>query len=341
MTTTRKALPSKKSVLGKAPALVAAAGAAAALALFNARRASGAERQHPPIGRRLLIDGIHVHVAEWGQGSPVVLIHGNGTMVHDWAVSGLAERLARDHRVIAIDRPGYGYTERPRDRAWTPEAQAALIATTLRRIGVERAVIVGHSWGALTALALGLDHPEMAQGLVLLSGYYVPTVRPDAWAASGPAIPGLGDVLRYTIAPPLSAMIAPKLIAKVFAPRPVPARFAKGFPLALALRPFQLRGSAADSALMVPAAARLRDRYADLSVPTAILAGDGDGVVDPWRHAIALHQAIEGSTLQILPGLGHMIHYDAQDEIAEAVAMLQPNETPRAHVAGTRSRLAL
>ena len=85
-----------------------------------------------------------------------MLLHGNMLRAEDFVASGLVEELAKNHRVIAIDRPGYGYSERPRGRLWTAEAQAALVKQTLERLGVTKPAVVGHSWGTLVALELAL-----------------------------------------------------------------------------------------------------------------------------------------------------------------------------------------
>ena len=76
---------------------------------------------------------------------PVVLLHGNGTMGDDFELSGLVDEAAQRHRVWVFDRPGFGYTDRPRTTTWTPARQADLLARALRQIGVERAVVVGYS----------------------------------------------------------------------------------------------------------------------------------------------------------------------------------------------------
>ena len=308
----------RRSFAGAAALL--AAGAAAATAAVVYARAKRAERRNPPVGRILEVDGIRVHVHITGEGPPLVLLNGNGTMVQDWLISGLVDALRRDWRVICIDRPGYGYTGRPRTRLWTAPAQADLIRKTLRRLGIERPVVLGHSWGTMAALALALDHPEAVRGLVLLSGYYFPTKRLDVWAFAPPAIPILGDVMRYTVSPPLARMLAPRMIAKMFEPLPVPRRFTARFPLDLALRPWQIRASAEDSAFMVPGAAALVKRYRELDLPVEILSGTEDRVVTPERQAVRLRDRIEGAELTLVPGVGHMLHYFAHDEIARAAA---------------------
>ena len=97
-------------------AAAAAAGAAAATALILYRQARQAERDNPPRGRFMMIGGLWLHYVDRGQGQPIVLLHGNGTMIQDFALSGLLDRLAARHRVNAFDRPGFGHSTRPRGR---------------------------------------------------------------------------------------------------------------------------------------------------------------------------------------------------------------------------------
>lgn len=84
-----------------------------------ALRARAAELQHPPAGEFLEIDGVRLHYVERGAGPALALLHGNGAMIEDFAISGILDRLAQRYRVIAIDRPGFGRTTRPRPRIWT------------------------------------------------------------------------------------------------------------------------------------------------------------------------------------------------------------------------------
>jgi pimeloyl-ACP methyl ester carboxylesterase len=301
------------------PGLIAAGAAAAAAAVLNYQRGRAAERAHPPIGLFLEVDGVAIHYVEKGEGPPVVLLHGNGAMAEDFVLSGLMDRLAENHRVIAFDRPGYGYTERPRSRAWTPASQAALLRRAVQHLGVEEPVLIGHSWGAIVAMAWALAYERDLAGLMLMSGYYYPTPRSDVLVFAPPGIPVVGDVLRYTISPPLSRLIAPKLVERIFAPRPVPRRFADGFPLELSLRPWQLRASAEEVGLMIPWAAAHQHLYRNLRLPVTIVAGDQDRIITAQRQSMRLRADIPHSRLRVLPGLGHMIHYFAQDEIAASV----------------------
>src|SRR4051812_4928690 len=167
-------------------ALLASTVALGATALFIRARARKAEREHPPHGHFLDVDGVRLHYVERGHGPPIVLLHGNGAMIEDYEISGVLDLAADDHRVLAFDRPGFGYSSRPRNRIWTPAAQAELVHRALQRLGVDRPIVVGHSWGTLVALALALEHPKDVRGLVLLSGYYFPTARADVVLLSPP-----------------------------------------------------------------------------------------------------------------------------------------------------------
>ena len=190
---------SRVSKTSRAAIFVAMAASLAAMTACNIYRARKAEREHPPTGRFVTVDGVRLHYIEKGEGSPVVLLHGNVVTAEDFRTSGVLNLLARRHRVIAFDRPGFGYSDRPHGSAWSARAQANLIGDALVILGANRPVVLGHSWGAAVALALALNHPTSARGLVLLSGYYYPTWRADVVLSSPPAIPILGDLLRYSI----------------------------------------------------------------------------------------------------------------------------------------------
>ncbi len=300
-----------------------AAAGLAAVALANRRRADRAEQDHPPLGRFLEVEGVRLHLLDRGPDRPggrpaAVLLHGNGSMIEDMLSSGLVDRLAEGRRVIAFDRPGYGYSERPRGRPWTAERQADLIAGALERLGVTGAVVLGHSWGCSVAVQVALRHPSLVSALVLEGGYFFPTPRLDVVGMSAPAIPVLGDVLRHTLAPPLSRLLWPRLMRKVFGPAPVPPKW-REFPREMALRPSQLRAAAEESALMIPGAWAAQARYGEVRVPVAIVAGEGDRMADPAAQSARLHRAIPQSTYREVPGTGHMVHQTATDEVLAAV----------------------
>jgi pimeloyl-ACP methyl ester carboxylesterase len=333
----RSYLPSSQQAKRGGGLLAAGALALAGAAFIVNRRSAAAERSHPPLGSFVTSEGVRLHYVEHGNGRPVVFLHGNGVMIEDMLISRVFDQTALSCRAIAFDRPGFGHSERPRGQSWTAAEQAALLPRAFALLGIDRPIVVGHSWGTIVALALALDHPEHVSGLVLASGYYYPTARADVVLFSPPAIPLLGDLLCYTVAPLMGEAMAPRVFRKMFAPQPVPARFEEAFPVGLALRPSQIRASSEDASNMISDAKTLSERYAELSCPVAILAGDADGVVNYQEQALRLHKELSGSTLDIFAGAGHMIHHADPDRVVRAIRGLRVDTARRA----TESALAV
>jgi pimeloyl-ACP methyl ester carboxylesterase len=323
------------------PAIAGCIGAAAVLAasaIVNAHFARKAQRDNPPQGRFIDIDGVRLHYVERGSGPSLVLFHGNGTMIQDFQSSGLIDLAAEKYRVIVFDRPGFGHSSRPRNVIWSPQAQAGLFRKALDRLGVQHAIVLGHSWGASVAVALAVEHPSFVEALVLASGYYYPTARADVVASSVPAIPGLGDILSYTVSPIFARLMWPTILRKLFGPRSVPSKFAS-FPVEMVVRPSQIRAGAAEAALMVPAAFVAAKTYRELKMPTIILAGEDDRLVDIDTQSARLHDEVKQSKFQRIAGAGHMIQQSATsdvmaaiDEAAECIGALRRPEQTRAPV---------
>lgn len=307
---------------------------AAATATWVAVKARRAERENPPEGQFLVVDGVRLHYAEQGEGPVVVLLHGNAVALGDMEASGLMDALAARHRVIAFDRPGFGHSTRPRDRIWTPSAQADLFAKALQQLGVDSAFVVGHSMGTMVAAALALNQPQRVRGLALLGGYYYPSARIDALLVAPVALPVVGDVLRYTATPLAARAMLGKMVKVMFSPRPVPSVFHAVLSREMMLRPVQLRADAEDGTLMVPGALSVHNRYGELAnLPMLLVAGADDRVVDPESQSGRLHSELPHSTLEMVPDAGHMVHYDANVHalvVKAAKAAMEPARQPSA-----------
>src|SRR5471030_2204256 len=140
------------------------------LAAYTAIGVRGIERAHPPWGRFVEVAGGRLHLLELGSpdAPPVVLLHGASGNLQDMRLA-LGDRLASRYRVILVDRPGHGWSDRPDGPSGgSPARQAALIHQALERIGVTRAIVVGHSWSGALATAYALAYPANVTGLVLL-----------------------------------------------------------------------------------------------------------------------------------------------------------------------------
>jgi pimeloyl-ACP methyl ester carboxylesterase len=201
---------------------------------------------------------------------------------------------------------------------WTPCAQADLLALALKSLGADDVTVVGHSFGTMVAVELARGHPDLVHALVLMSGYYYPSVRVDALVGSIPAIPIVGDVDRYTVGPIFGAALRPVVERKLFAPAAVASSWSK-FPFEMTLRPSQLRAEASEAALMVPTAARMATSYGELTIPVQIISGEGDRVVDHASQSVRLATDLPRAKLTTLHGVGHMAHHTATDRVLHAI----------------------
>ncbi|MCA9668357.1 MAG: alpha/beta fold hydrolase [Myxococcales bacterium] len=153
------------STLLRTLALVALAGALSACPRFQRSMAELPRRpEHVEVGRE------RIFVLQQGAGdkTPLLLVHGYGSSTH--AYKRVLPALARDRRVIAIDLPGFGHSDKL-ERDYSPAALAHTVARLLRKLKVPRVDVVGHSWGASVALALTLAHPERVRRLVLIGAW--------------------------------------------------------------------------------------------------------------------------------------------------------------------------
>lgn len=126
--------------------------------------------------------------------------------------------------------------------------------------------------------------------------------------------------MRYTVSPVFARMLLGRTVKAMFAPQPVPGDFLPILVREMLVRPAQIGANAEDAAFMVPGAASLSKRYAQLTIPVTIFAGEADKVVDPETQARRLHTALRNSELHIIPGLGHMLHHAVPEQVVAAVA---------------------
>jgi pimeloyl-ACP methyl ester carboxylesterase len=299
-------------------------GAGAAVTFIGARLI---ERAHPPRGRFVEIGGLRQHVVELGERAAaaaapaIVLLHGAGCNLEDMRLA-LGERLAARHRVILLDRPGLGWSERGGLDGSSPAYQAAMLNAVLERLEVQRAIVVGHSWGGLLALTLALDHPQRVAGLVVIAPPTHPWLGHSTWLNSAFGIPLFGWLFAHTLTLPFGALLITPGFRNAFRPEALPPGYMKRTAARLLLRPATLLANAADIAGLNASLQRQAERYGTLSAPLIIITGDRDTIVSPRHHAMRLAAAVSGAMLEVLPGSGHLLHHAAADRIVAAVEQL-------------------
>ncbi len=174
------------------------------------------------------------------------------------------------------------------------------------------------------ALALAMKYPQEVQALILASGYYYPNARADVAILSPPAIPLIGDILSRTVSPLLSRLMWPLLLRKNFWPEPDPGEIQE-FPEEMAVRPSQIRASAARSALMNSVCPALRKRYRLLQMPVAIVVGAEDRLIESTSNLRICIVIFRTAPTMLLPGTGHMVH-QTTEEIVTAIMVADPSK---------------
>ena len=302
-------------------------------AAFTYLYAWSIERRFPPTGRFIEVDGCRIHYREEGPESApsrgtIVILHGASSNLVESMV-GMGAALSRRYRVIAIDRPGHGWSDRkPGLGEAEPARQAALIASALRQLGVSNALIVGHSWSGTIVPHFALDHTDVAGAIVVLSG--ITTPWPGGYIGwYRRLIESWASWLWFrTLAVPILLVLRPLMKRKTFWPqRPPQGIVTKGF-IPLAFRPRAYEVNMQDFAVMYDAVQRLCGRYRDIQVPALVIAGDSDEIVWTDLHSRCFARDVPGAELILMPGIGHMPQYADKETVLSAIETLAERISP-------------
>lgn len=306
----------------------------AAFACYSAWAFAHVARAYPPRGCFVRAVDTNLHYVEMGpacpQGAPIVLVHGASGNLGDMVASIMPE-LAKRHRVIAFDRPGHGWSERPQisDIA-DPAVQARVLHAAIAKLGIERPVLLGHSWGGALATAYALAFPSDLSGLVVLSGATHVWEGKVAWYHRLTERRFFGPLFLHTLMAPGGRMLMNAGVSGNFAPDEVPRGYAARIGLPLLFRPDNFRFNSIDSSKLRSYLACQSRQYAAIKVPTIIITGNRDQTVWAKLHSYALHDQVAGSELIKLVGVGHMPHHVRPDIVVDALGRLARGGEPRA-----------
>jgi non-heme chloroperoxidase len=283
----------------------------------------------PPPGKAVSIgDGLHLNVVEVGSGSPIVLVHGLPSCAYDWAT--LPQKLAaKGYRAIAYDRIGYGYSSRtpPTPDRYTYESNAHDLAALLDALGIQRATLVGWSYGGAVVQTLAREAPDRVSHLVLVAavGPAQPEDGHDALSLIL-ASPIGGAVLRWVASiPPLSQQMTHESLVQAFTRADAVPPGWTAYTQAMLALPGTLDTFVWES--QRGHAATLQPQL--LRMPALIFQGTADQLVPP-AVGEDLHRRLAGSQLVMIPGGSHMLPVTHADFLADHIhAFVSASETQR------------
>ncbi|MDG3039938.1 alpha/beta fold hydrolase [Roseicyclus marinus] len=283
-----------------------------------ARHEARAQVTHPPLGQFVTIDGVRLHLHQVGQGPDIVLIHGASGNMRDFTMD-LVGRLSDRYRVTVLDRPGLGHSERLDGDGATIFEQADVLVRAVAQLGVERPLVLGHSYGGAVALAWATRHPDATAGLILLAAASNPWDTPLSTYYKVLSHP-LGQALAV---PMLTAWVPDRVvtdaIAEVFAPQPTPEGYVDYFGAGLTLQRRALRENALQRASVLEEITAMVSDYTALDLPVEILHGDADTTVWLRIHSEPLSRQITGANLVVMEGVGHSPHHAEPEMVVAAI----------------------
>lgn len=276
-----------------------------AAAIYTRVATKRIEREVPADGTFVNVDGARIHYVDRGSGPAIVLLHGLGAQLRNYAY-GVADALAVDHRVIVVDRPGSGYSVPSGDQPGIL-GQAAIVAALIDTLGLDQPLLVGHSLAGAIALGVATHHPGMASGLALLAPMTQPPGAMSKGLASAIEQGETGRaVFSHLFGTPISRAAYGVRWRKIFAPDPLPADFATRGGAALGDRPVSVNAALVELASADADLAAIADRYNTLTLPVTLLYGRDDQVIDPAIDGQGAVAAIGAAKLEMTEG-GHML----------------------------------
>ena len=263
-----------------------------------------AESRYPPQGEFVPVGNARLHYVRKGQGQSVVLLHGSDGFQQDFAAL-FAEERAAEFDLIAIDRPGHGYSDAVQHGGNALAAQAHRLHTALEQLGIERPILVGHSWGAALCLYYAVKYPRHVAGMVLLS--------PWIYAAADPPMKllrlasWLGQYVTYALlrVTPLKWWLLRSNLKQAFFPHAVPTDYEREAFALWQRTPAQVETFLRENVEAWRQFPALSPCYAQIGVPVCIIAGLSDKAIHASSHAFALYHALTAAEVEIVQHAGH------------------------------------
>ena len=293
------------------------------------------EGKYPPRGDFVDVETARIHFLtrkkvaniENQGNAPVVLIHGSSGSSADMELA-FFDAFPDDIDLYAFDRPGIGWSKTklsPLEMS-NPMKQAEAIHMAVKKLKLDKPIIVGHSWGGAVAIAYAKQFGNEISGAVSLAGVAYPWKGPYGWYDVLLTTPVFNHIFTRLFLNKMGQLYVPLSIKAIFEPEAARGDYRKGAQAEIILRPSTIINNSYYSLNLRRHLKTMSEKYNDIKIPLLIVAGNRDYIVHSKSQSERLHNEVAGSEYMLFKGAGHMPHHTQTQILAEKIGRMSKGE---------------
>ena len=293
------------------------------------------EGKYPPRGDFVDVETAKIHFLtrkkaadiENQGNAPVVLIHGSSGSSADMELA-FFDAFPDDIDLYAFDRPGIGWSKTklsPLEMS-NPMKQAEAIHMAVKKLKLDKPIIVGHSWGGAVAIAYAKQFGNEISGAVSLAGVAYPWKGPYGWYDVLLTTPVFNHIFTRLFLNKMGQLYVPLSIKAIFEPEAARGDYRKGAQAEIILRPSTIINNSYYSLNLRRHLKTMSEKYNDIKIPLLIVAGNRDYIVHSKSQSERLHNEVAGSEYILFKGAGHMPHHTQTLILAEKIGRMSKGE---------------
>ena len=293
------------------------------------------EGKYPPRGDFVDVETAKIHFLtrkkaadiENQGNAPVVLIHGSSGSSADMELA-FFDAFPDDIDLYAFDRPGIGWSKTklsPLEMS-NPMKQAEAIHMAVKKLKLDKPIIVGHSWGGAVAIAYAKQFGNEISGAVSLAGVAYPWKGPYGWYDVLLTTPVFNHIFTRLFLNKMGQLYVPLSIKAIFEPEAARGDYREAAQAEIILRPSTIINNSYYSLNLRRHLKTMSEKYNDIKIPLLIVAGNRDYIVHSKSQSERLHNEVDGSEYILFKGAGHMPHHTQTQILAEKIGRMSKGE---------------
>ena len=293
------------------------------------------ERKYPPRGdfvdlEKAKIDFLtrkKISDTKNSKNAPVILIHGSSGSSADMELA-FFDIFPDDIDLYAFDRPGIGWSKTklsPLEMS-NPMKQAEAIHMAVKKLKLDKPIIVGHSWGGAVAIAYAKQFGDEVSGVVSLAGVAYPWKGPHGWYDNLLTTPVINHIFTRLFLNKMGQLYVPLSINAIFEPEVARSDYREGAQAEIILRPSTIINNSFYSYNLRRHLKTMSKKYNDINTPFLIVAGNRDYIVHSKSQSERLHNEVAGSEYMLFKDTGHMPHHTQTQILADKIGRMSKGE---------------